>query len=99
MKIDNFETKLPATAAPNRFPLTAETHSFKPIADYLHAKGLKFGLHLMRGIPRQAVDRDNAPLTNWTRLLTNQFDGNGNFNFTNPLDPGSAQSFDLLQLP
>jgi alpha-galactosidase len=48
--------------APNRFPLTAETHSFKPIADYLHAKGLKFGLHLMRGIPRQAVDRDNAPI-------------------------------------
>lgn len=31
-------------------------------ADYIHAKGLKFGLHLMRGIPRQAVDRDNAPI-------------------------------------
>ncbi|MGA2854713.1 MAG: glycoside hydrolase family 27 protein [Verrucomicrobiota bacterium] len=43
---------LPAT---NRFPMTAATRSFKPIADYLHAKGLKFGLHLLRGIPRQAV--------------------------------------------
>ena len=43
---------LPAT---NRFPMTAATHSFKPIGDFLHAKGLKFGLHLMRGIPRQAV--------------------------------------------
>ena len=43
---------LPAT---NRFPMTAATHSFKPIGDYLHAKGLRFGLHLMRGIPRQAV--------------------------------------------
>jgi len=52
--------------APNRFPMTAETHSFKPIADYLHAKGLKFGLHLMRGIPRQAVDRDNAPILGTT---------------------------------
>jgi alpha-galactosidase len=50
---------LPAT---NRFPMTAGTHSFKPIGDYLHAKGLKFGLHLLRGIPRQAVDRDNAPI-------------------------------------
>ncbi len=50
---------LPAT---NRFPRTAATRSFKPIADYLHAKGLKFGLHLMRGIPRQAVDRDNCPI-------------------------------------
>ena len=50
---------LPAT---NRFPLTQGTRSFKPVADYLHAKGLKFGLHLMRGIPRQAVDRDNSPI-------------------------------------
>lgn len=50
---------LPAT---NRFPMTAATRSFKPIADYLHGKGLRFGLHLMRGIPRQAVDRDNSPI-------------------------------------
>ena len=50
---------LPAT---NRFPMTAATRSFKPIADYLHANGLRFGLHLMRGIPRQAVDRDNSPI-------------------------------------
>lgn len=50
---------LPAT---NRFPMTAATRSFKPIADYLHAKGLRFGLHLMRGIPRQAVNRDNSPI-------------------------------------
>ena len=42
--------------------MTAATRSFKPIADYLHAKGLRFGLHLMRGIPRQAVDRDNSPI-------------------------------------
>lgn len=41
--------------AANRFPMTAATRSFKPVADYLHAKGLKFGLHLLRGIPRQAV--------------------------------------------
>src|ERR1700733_7421096 len=48
--------------APNRFPLTKESRSFKPIADYLHARGLKFGLHLLRGVPRQAVDRDNVPI-------------------------------------
>jgi autotransporter-associated beta strand protein len=38
-----------------------------------------------------------APLTNWARLLTNQFDGSGNFNFTNPLGV-NTQSFFLLQL-
>ena len=27
----------------------------KPLADYVHKKGLKFGIHIMRGIPRQAV--------------------------------------------
>ena len=40
-----------------------------------------------------------APLTNWTRLMTNQFDTGGNFNFTNPITPASAQIFYLLQLP
>jgi hypothetical protein len=41
--------------APNRFPSTADGKGFKPLADQVHAMGLKFGLHLMRGIPRQAV--------------------------------------------
>jgi autotransporter-associated beta strand protein len=40
-----------------------------------------------------------TPLTNWTRLLTNQFGDNGNFNLTNALNTNSAQSFYLLQLP
>jgi hypothetical protein len=60
--------------APNRFPVAAETHSFKPIADYLHARGLKFGLHLMRGIPRQAVDRDNVPILGTTYTASNIVD-------------------------
>jgi autotransporter-associated beta strand protein len=41
----------------------------------------------------------SAPLTNWTRLLTNQFDNSGNFNLTNVLNTNSPQSFYLLQLP
>jgi fibronectin-binding autotransporter adhesin len=40
-----------------------------------------------------------APPTNWTRLLTNQFDTGGNFNFTNNMNTNSPQSFYLLQLP
>jgi len=42
-EMDENGRRLPAT---NRFPMTAATRSFKPIADYMHAKGLKFGLHL-----------------------------------------------------
>lgn len=40
-----------------------------------------------------------APLGTWTRLLTNLFDGSGNFNLTNARDPNLPQSFCCLQLP
>jgi len=39
---------------PNKFPSAWGGKGFKPLADYIHAKGLKFGIHVMRGIPRQA---------------------------------------------
>jgi len=35
----------------------------KPLGDYIHGKGLKFGLHIMRGIPRQAIS-GNTPIKN-----------------------------------
>lgn len=40
---------------PNKFPSAFGGKGFKPLGDYIHAKGLKFGIHVMRGIPRQAV--------------------------------------------
>ena len=42
----------------NRFPSAANGQGFKPLADYVHSKGLKFGIHIMRGIPREAVDKN-----------------------------------------
>lgn len=39
----------------DKFPSAADGKGFKPLADYIHSKGLKFGIHIMRGIPRQAV--------------------------------------------
>ena len=50
--MDEYGRFLPA---PNRFPSSEGGKGFKPLADYLHSLGLKFGVHLMRGIPRQAV--------------------------------------------
>jgi len=41
--------------SPTRFPSAANGAGFKPLADYVHAKGLKFGIHIMRGVPRVAV--------------------------------------------
>jgi alpha-galactosidase len=47
--------------APNRFPSSAAGAGFAPLAERIHALGLKFGVHLMRGIPRLAVER-NLPV-------------------------------------
>ena len=44
-----------------KFPSAADNKGFKPLADYVHSKGLKFGIHIMRGIPRQAVEK-NTPV-------------------------------------
>ena len=56
--MDKFGRFLPAV---NRFPSAANGKGFKPLADYIHSKGLKFGIHVMRGIPVIAV-RDNLPV-------------------------------------
>ena len=42
--------------AVNRFPSADNDQGFKPLADRLHAMNLRFGFHMMRGIPRQAVN-------------------------------------------
>ena len=50
--IDEFSRQIPAE---NRFPSSAGGLGFKPLADYIHSLGLKFGIHIMRGIPRFAA--------------------------------------------
>ena len=62
--LDQYGRFMPAI---NRFPSAAGGKGFKPLADYLHKKGLKFGIHIMRGIPVIAV-KQNLPIkgTNFT---------------------------------
>ena len=56
--MDEYGRTVPAE---NRFPSSAGGAGFRPIADYVHNLGLKFGIHIMRGIPRQAVHA-NTPV-------------------------------------
>src|SRR6516225_6951090 len=58
LTMDEYGRLMPAS---NRFPSSANGSGFKPLADYVHSKGLKFGIHIMRGIPRQAVEK-NLPI-------------------------------------
>lgn len=52
LNTDGFGRLMPAE---NRFPSAAGGKGFRPIADKIHKMGLKFGIHIMRGVPRAAV--------------------------------------------
>jgi len=52
METDGFSRLIPPA---NRFPSAAGGKGFSGIASYIHGLGLKFGIHIMRGIPRLAV--------------------------------------------
>jgi hypothetical protein len=56
--MDEYGRLMPAV---NRFPSAEGGKGFAPLAEYVHSLGLKFGLHIMRGIPRQAVHK-NCPI-------------------------------------
>lgn len=52
VEMDEYSRLLPC---PDRFPSSANGRGFGPLADYVHGLGLKFGIHIMRGIPRIAA--------------------------------------------
>lgn len=62
LAMDHYGRLLPVV---RKFPESAGGKGFKPLADYVHSLGLKFGIHVMRGIPRQAVwEKTPVPGTN-----------------------------------
>ena len=54
LDMDEYGRLLPAVG---RFPSAANGAGFKPLADYVHSLGLKFGIHIMRGMPRMAAHK------------------------------------------
>ena len=64
LALDAHGRQLPAA---NRFPSAAGGLGFAPLAAAVHQLGLRFGVHVLRGIPRLAVERDLPVLgTGWT---------------------------------
>lgn len=57
VEIDEYSRLLPC---PERFPSCVDGKGFKPLADYIHSLGLKFGIHIMRGVPRIAAHTHTA---------------------------------------
>ena len=58
LEMDKYSRLVPAV---NRFPSAKDGNGFKLLGDYIHDLGLKFGIHIMRGVPRQAVHL-NTPI-------------------------------------
>jgi len=52
MEMDEYSRLLPDK---NRFPSSKGGKGFAPLAEYVHNLGLKFGIHIMRGIPRRSA--------------------------------------------
>ncbi len=100
LTMDKYGRLLPAV---NRFPSAAGGKGFKPIADFVHKLGLKFGFHIMRGIPRQAY-WDNTPVkgTSYTAREiadTNTSDlckWNNNMYGVDPGKPGAQEYYNSL---
>src|ERR1044071_6912498 len=40
----------------SRFPSAAGGKGLRPLGDFVHSLGLKFGIHILRGVPKVAVD-------------------------------------------
>ncbi|HNW41272.1 MAG TPA: Melibiase subfamily, partial [Opitutaceae bacterium] len=57
LELDAYSRLQPAV---KKFPSASQGAGFKPLADYVHSKGLRFGIHIMRGIARQAVRNNTA---------------------------------------
>jgi alpha-galactosidase len=89
------------TPAVNRFPSAANDAGFKPLADYVHSLGLKFGIHILRGIPKQAVEK-NLPIFGSSYLAVDAADSSDTcpWNFDNyGLDaskPGAQAYYDSI---
>ena len=57
--------------AENRFPSAANENGFKSLAEFVHSKGLKFGIHIMRGIPKVAVE-EKMPILGTNGITADQ---------------------------
>jgi hypothetical protein len=86
---------------PARFPSAGKDFTFKRLAAYLHSLGLKFGLHIIRGIPREAVAR-NLPIAGSSFHAADAADTSdvcpwNAYNYgLNPIHPAAQAYYDSL---
>ena len=72
LEMDGYGRLQPAV---NRFPSAADGKGFAPLAEYIHSLGLKFGIHIMRGMPRMAAHK-RLPILGTDRTCADAADPN-----------------------
>ena len=77
--MDEYSRLLPD---PVRFPSAAGGKGFSVLAEYIHSLGLKFGIHIMRGIPRAAAHEHRGLLG--TEMTADQLADPSNICWWNP---------------
>ncbi|MDO8971347.1 MAG: glycoside hydrolase family 27 protein, partial [Saprospiraceae bacterium] len=97
-RLDEYGRLIPSV---ERFPSSANGQGFKPLADYVHSKGMKFGIHIMRGVHRYAVFQD-LPIkgTNYSmKQIAEPWDTCGWCNHmwgVDPTKPGAQEYYNSL---
>jgi len=77
--MDEYGRLIPAE---NRFPSAKGGKGFAPLAEYVHSLGLKFGIHIMRGMPRMAA-HNALPILN-SKFNAKEVANPNSFCFWNP---------------
>ena len=96
--LDEYGRLIPSV---ERFPSSANGQGFKPLADYVHGKGMKFGIHIMRGVHRYAAFQ-NLPIkgTDFTlKDIAEPWDTCGWCNHmwgVDPTKPGAQEYYNSL---
>ncbi len=98
VEMDEYSRLLPC---PDRFPSSVDGKGFAPLAEYVHNLGLKFGIHIMRGIPRIAAHNHTGLLG--TDRTANEIASPNSICYWNPdmygVDPnaeGAQEYYDSL---
>ena len=96
--MDEYSRQIPDAA---RFPSSAGGKGFAPLSEYIHSLGLKFGIHIMRGIPRYAAHAHSKIFgTDVTAdKIANPFSisrWNGDMYGVDMTKPGSQEYYDSL---
>ena len=96
--MDGYSRLVPAE---NRFPSAADGQGFAPIAKKIHDMGLRFGIHILRGVPRQAVHRNTPTVTPGVtaRMIAQNYSvcpWNTDMYGVDPDAPGAQEYYDSL---